>query len=139
MNLASSWTERSHRCCSDKRGPRGGRRRLRCRARVARDRPGSGASQRVRVPQPTAGFRLPATCTAWPGKNSQLMAVASTCLECRLQPCLKPPRSAGPGPGPFRAAPTPGDLFIPLDSCSHFKAPVHLLEDFHLGKFYDTW
>ncbi|KAH0508843.1 Cytoplasmic dynein 1 intermediate chain 1 [Microtus ochrogaster] len=48
------------------------------------------------------GSGSPATCTAWPGKNSGLMAVASTCLECRLQLCLKPPHSAGPGPGPFR-------------------------------------
>lgn len=139
MNLAYIWTGRSHRCCSDKQGPQGGRRCLRCRARVARDRPGFEASQWVQAPQPTAGFRLRATCTAWPGKNSELMAVASTCLECRLQLCLKPPRSAGPGPSPFRVPPTPGDLFMPLDSCSHIKAPVHLFEDFHLGKFYDTW
>lgn len=92
-------------------------------------------------PNPSAHcwVQAPATCTAWLGKNSELMAVASTCLECRLQLCLKSPRSAGPGPGPFRVAPTPGDLFMPLDSCSHIKAPVHLLEDFHLGKFYDTW
>lgn len=139
MNLTCRWTGSGHRCCSDKRGPRGGRRCLRCRTRAPRDRPNFGASQRVQAPRTTAGFRLPATCTAWPGKNSGLMAVASTCLECRLQPCLKPPHSAGPGPGPFRVSPTPRDLFMPLDSCSHIKAPVHLLEDFHLGKFYDTW
>lgn len=108
MNLACNWTGRSHRCCSDKRRPRGGRRCLRCKARVARDCPGFGASQRVQAPQPTAGFRLPATCTAWPRKNSELMAVASTCLECRLQLCLKPPRSAGPAPAHSAYPPPPG-------------------------------
>lgn len=53
-------------------------------------------------------IQAPSTCTAWPRKNSKLMAVASTCLECRLQLCLKPPHSAGPAPAHSVYPPPPG-------------------------------
>lgn len=109
------------------------------RVRGGRDRRGFRTSQRVQAGPITVGFRLRASRKALPGENSELMGSPvhlSGMPHTTVSETASPPPV--PAPSPFKGPLSPRYLFMPLDSSSHIKAPVHLLEDFHLGKFYDT-